>query len=107
LRIRRVNGLRAGTIRAISVPPSSGRREESIANLLVRGLNNDEVLKRLEAAAKAHGRSLEEEIREILRAAAMRSLAETRRLSARWLRRLDGAKHSDSATLLRGDRDTR
>ena len=77
-----------------------------MANLLVRDLD-DEVLKRLEAAAKSHGRSLEEEIREIRRAAAMRSLAGTRRLSARWLKRLDGAQQSDSATLLRGDRDTR
>ena len=61
-----------------------------MANLLVRDLD-DEVLKRLKAAAKAHGRPLQAEIHEILRAASKRSSTETRRLSARWLKRLAGS----------------
>ena len=74
-----------------------------MANVLVRNLD-DEVLKRLKATAKAHGRSLQAEIHEVLRAASDRSLAETRRLSARWLKRLAGTRSSDSAALIREDR---
>ncbi len=59
--------------------------------VLVRDLD-DEVLKRLKAAAKAARRPLEAEIREILTAASMRSSTETRRLSARWLKRLAGQR---------------
>jgi hypothetical protein len=77
-----------------------------MANVLVRDLDDD-VLKQLKAAAKAHGRSLQAEIHEILRHAGARRLAETRRLSARWLKRLRGASHSDSAALIREDRDAR
>lgn len=75
-------------------------------NLLVRDLDA-EVLKRLKAAAKANGRSLQAEIHAVLRRASTRNLAETRRLSARWLKRLTGDGHSDSARLIREDRDTR
>jgi plasmid stability protein len=78
----------------------------AMANLLVRNLDDD-VLKELKAAAKAHGRSLQAEIHEVLRNASARRLAETRRLSARWLKRLGGSTHSDSAALIREDRDTR
>jgi plasmid stability protein len=56
-------------------------------NLLLRDLDN-EVLERLKAAAKAHRRSLQAEIHDVLAEASARSLAETRRLSARWLKRL-------------------
>ena len=77
-----------------------------MANLLVRNLDDD-VLKELKAAAKAHGRSLQPEIHEVLRNASARRLAETRRLSARWLKRLRGSTQSDSAALIREDRDTR
>ena len=77
-----------------------------MANLLVRNLDDD-VLKQLKAAAKAHGRSLQAEIHEVLRSAGARRLAETRRLSARWLKRLHGSMQSDSAGLIREDRDAR
>src|SRR6266545_575628 len=50
-----------------------------MANVLVRNLDDD-VLKQLKAAAKAHGRSLQAEIHEVLRNASARRLAETRRL---------------------------
>jgi antitoxin FitA len=75
-----------------------------VANLLLRDVD-DEVLQRLKAAAKAHRRSLQAEIHDVLAQASARSLAETRRLSARWLKRLQGRAHSDSVALIRDDRD--
>ena len=50
-----------------------------MANVLVRDLDDD-VLKQLKAAAKAHGRSLQAEIHDVLQRASTRNLAETRRL---------------------------
>jgi plasmid stability protein len=75
-----------------------------VANLLLRDLD-DKVLRRLKAAAKAHRRSLQAEIHDVLAQASARSLAETRRLSARWLKRLQGRAQSDSVALIREDRD--
>ena len=77
-----------------------------MANVLVRDLD-DGVVKQLKAAAKAHGRSLQAEIHAVLGHATLRSLAETRRLSGQWLKRLRTSSHTDSAVLIRGDRDTR
>ncbi len=77
-----------------------------MANVLVRDLDED-VLKQLKAAAKANGRSLQAEIHDVLRRASTRNLAETRRLSTQWLKRLRGSAQSDSAALIREDRDTR
>lgn len=75
-------------------------------NVLIRDLDDD-VLKQLKAAAKANHRSLQAEIHEVLRRANARNLAETRRLSARWLKRLSRSDQSDSADLIREDRDSR
>lgn len=75
-------------------------------DVLIRDLA-DEVLQQLKAAAKANRRSLQAEIHEVLRRANTRNLAETRRLSAKWLKRLSGHGHSDSAVLIREDRDAR
>ena len=75
-------------------------------NVLVRDLDED-VLKRIKAAAKANGRSLQAEIHDVLRRASTRNLAATRRLSSKWLKRLEGTSHSDSAALIRKDRDAR
>lgn len=77
-----------------------------MANLLIRDLD-DAVVKQLKAAAKAHGRSLQAEIHDALQRAGARSLAETRRVSARWLKRLGDRNLSDSSALIREDRDTR
>jgi plasmid stability protein len=77
-----------------------------VPDILIRGLD-DEVLQQLKAAAKANGRSLQAEIHDVLRRANTRNLAETRRLSAKWLKRLSGSTHSDSAALIREDRDRR
>ncbi len=75
-------------------------------DVLVRGLDDD-VLQQLKTAAKANGRSLQAEIHDVLRRANARNLAETRRLSSKWLKRLGGNEHSDSAALIREDRDAR
>ena len=77
-----------------------------MSNLLIRNLDAD-VLRQLKAAARAHGRSLQAEIHDVLRHASARRLAETRRVSARWLKRLRGSTQSDRAALIRADRDTR
>ena len=77
-----------------------------MANVLIRNLDND-ILKHLKTAAKAHGRSLQAEIHEVLRTASARRLAETRRLSAKWLKRLGGAIQRDSTASIREDRDAR
>lgn len=75
-------------------------------NILIRDLD-DAVLEQLKAAAKTKGRSLQAEIHDVLRRANTRNLAETRRLSAKWLKRLSRPDHSDSAALIREDRDAR
>jgi plasmid stability protein len=75
-------------------------------DVLIRDLD-DAVLKQLKAAARASGRSLQAEIHAVLQSATTRRLAETQRLSARWLKRLGGGRHSDSAALIRDDRDAR
>ncbi|HEY7292800.1 MAG TPA: hypothetical protein VH583_23380 [Vicinamibacterales bacterium] len=75
-------------------------------DILVRGLDA-EVIAQLKAAAKMHGRSLQAEIHDILENAGAMSLAETRRISARWLKRLrlpGGAVHTDSTAAVRDDR---
>jgi antitoxin FitA len=77
-----------------------------MANVLVRSLD-DAILKELKAAAKSHGRSLQAEIRDVLRNASARRRAETRRLSAQWLKRLRDSMQTDSAALIREDRDAR
>jgi plasmid stability protein len=55
-----------------------------MANILIRGLDED-VVALLKVAATSRGHSLQAEIRETLIGASLRSLAETRRLSAKWL----------------------
>lgn len=77
-----------------------------MANVLVRDLDDD-VLKQLKAAAKIHGRSLQAEIHDVLKRAGTRNLAETRRMSATWLKRLRNSSPSDSAAMIREDRDRR
>ncbi len=77
-----------------------------MANVLIRNLD-DEVLSRLKSAARAHGRSLQGEIHDALQRASTRSLAETRRLSREWLKRLRASSQSDSARLIREAREKR
>lgn len=77
-----------------------------MANVLIRDLDDD-LLDQLKATAKAHGRSLQAEIHDILQRAGVSSLAATRRLSKRWLKRLQNSAQSDSTALIREDRDRR
>jgi len=76
-----------------------------MANVLIRDLD-DELLEQLKASAKAHGRSLQAEIHDVLRRAGTSNIAATRRLSERWMKRLRDTQ-SDSAFLIRDDRDQR
>jgi hypothetical protein len=78
----------------------------AMANLLIRDLDN-QVLSRLKLAARAHGRSLQGEIHDALQRASTRSLAETRRLSKEWLKRLRVTSQSDSTELIREAREKR
>ena len=76
-----------------------------MANLTIRNVD-DEVVAKLKARAKAHNRSLEAELREVLKTAAdpssevnLRQLAE--QIAAMTL----DVPQTDSAELLREDRD--
>ncbi len=78
-----------------------------MANALVRDLD-DQVYERLKARAVGNNRSLEAELRAILVAASKQvSMAEARARAAEIRQRLSGRTHSDSAELIREDRDTR
>ena len=90
----------------ITMIPSRRWEFLAMANVLVRDLD-DEVLKQLKAAAKAHGRSLQAEIHDVLQRASTRNLAHTRRLSTRWLKRLRKSSQSESSVMIRQDRDKR
>jgi plasmid stability protein len=72
--------------------------------LLVRDLD-PAVVERLKQRARRHGRSLQGEVKAILEAAAPLSLEEARRVASEWRQRLAGKKMTDSAELLREDRD--
>jgi plasmid stability protein len=75
-------------------------------NVLIRDLD-EAILSRLKAAAKIHGRSLQAEIHDILQRASVLSLAETRRLSTEWLKRLRASAQADSTQMIRRDRASR
>ena len=76
-------------------------------HILVRGLSQ-RTLDRLKERARISGRSLQQEVTNILeRAAATLTMEEARRLSDRWHRRLIQRSYSDSAQLIREDREQR
>ncbi|HYU32834.1 MAG TPA: Arc family DNA-binding protein [Thermoanaerobaculia bacterium] len=75
-----------------------------MSQVLVRDLA-PEVLEHLKSRARMHGRSLQGELKVILESAALFSVDEARATSERWRRRLAGQMTSDSADLLREDRD--
>lgn len=77
-----------------------------MANLTIRNLD-DEVVEKLKAQAKAHHRSLEGEVREILSDAAKRpSREEFWKLAERIRAITPDVEQTDSALLIRKDRDT-
>jgi plasmid stability protein len=73
-------------------------------DVLIRDLDQT-VLDELKASAMASGRSLQAEIHEVLRDAVTFRAAATRDLVTTWQRRLSGRRFSDSAKLVRDDRD--
>lgn len=77
-----------------------------MAQVLIRDVE-DAVVEKLRSNAVSNGRSLEAELRMVLRRAAARdsdmALEELRRI----LERLGGRVFSDSAELIREDRDSR
>lgn len=76
-----------------------------MGQLLVRGLDNA-VIERLRKRAEGHQRSLEAEVRDILEQVSRQvDVASARRLAGRIRRKLEGRPHSDSAKLIREDRE--
>ncbi len=75
-----------------------------MAQVLVRDLPED-VVERLKARARSHGRSLEGELRTVLEEAARPDRAEFRQLVDEFRADTVGRQATDSVTLLREDRD--
>jgi plasmid stability protein len=75
-----------------------------MAELLIRNLEPG-VIKRLKLRAKQHHRSLQGELKFIVEAATKMSIEEAIKASNKWHKCLSGHSFSDSAKLLRGDRD--
>ena len=76
-----------------------------MGQLLVRGLE-DHVIERLKQRADSHHRSLEAELRDILHQAARQAdVTQTAELADRIRKKLEGRVHTDSADLIREDRD--
>jgi antitoxin FitA len=78
-----------------------------VPSILVQGLD-PRTVERLKGRARVNGRSLQQEIKEILeRAAGTLTMREARRLSEQWRHRLRRRSFTDSARLIREDRDSR
>ena len=73
-------------------------------DILIRGLSGEK-LKRLKARAKQHGRSLQSEAKLLLEQAAGVDGAEIAAMLDGWKKRFAGRRFSDSADLVREDRD--
>ncbi len=76
-----------------------------MAQVLVRDLNAA-VVERLKERARHHGRSLQKEAKAILEAAAAAmTMDEAREVADAWHRRFTDRQFSDSAELIREDRE--
>jgi antitoxin FitA len=76
-----------------------------MAQVLVRDLDSATV-QRLKERARQHGRSLQAEVKAILeQAISTYTMEEALAVAQRWQRRTAGRKQSDSADLLRQDRE--
>lgn len=75
-----------------------------MAQILVRDLDPT-LLDRLKGQARQHGRSLQGEVKAILEASARLSPSEAREVAEQWRQRLAGRMRSDSALLVREDRE--
>jgi antitoxin FitA len=78
--------------------------EWAMAQVIVRHLE-DETVRRLKERARRKGHSLERELREILAAAARQDMADFKSRAAAIRARYEGTPQTDSALLLREDRD--
>ena len=80
--------------------------ENDMANLTIRNIE-DSVVERLKNKAAQSGRSLEAELREVLRQAATRKTREELLATADRIAAMTpkGVKQTDSAELIREDRD--
>jgi plasmid stability protein len=78
-----------------------------MGSILVRSLDR-KTIERLKGRARLNGRSLQQEVKALLeRTADTLPMCGTRRLSERWTRRLRRRSFTDSAQLIREDRDSR
>jgi plasmid stability protein len=77
-----------------------------MGSILVRGLDQ-KTIKRLKERARLNGRSLQEAKALLERAAETLTMREARRLSGQWRHRLGERSNSDSAQLIREDRESR
>ncbi|MBU1024098.1 hypothetical protein KKB99_07435 [bacterium] len=75
-----------------------------MAEILVRDLR-EKTVENLKKRAKKKGRSLQAEVKLILEQAAAIDIAEARKLTEKIRISLKGGKFSDSADLIRKDRD--
>lgn len=75
-----------------------------MAQLLIRDID-PMTIKRLKQSAKLHKRSLQGELKSIVENATKMTMAEARLMSKEWYKRLAGRAFTDSANLLREDRD--
>jgi plasmid stability protein len=75
--------------------------------ILVRDIDQ-KTIERLKERARLNGRSLQQEVKALLeRAAETLTMREADKLSERWRHRLSRRSFSDSARLIREDRDSR
>jgi plasmid stability protein len=76
-----------------------------VGNVLIRNLS-DETLQKLKSLAKEHGRSLQQELKEVLDRHATTSSSDIAKRASAIRKRLEkkGAKLTDSTKLLREDR---
>jgi len=76
-----------------------------MSSILVRDLD-DNIVGKLKTIAKNHGRSLQGEVKAILTdAISFLSMEEAASVVAGWRKKLKGRQFSDSANLIREDRD--
>jgi len=71
--------------------------------LLVRNLDED-TIERLKASAKRHGRSLQGHVKAVLEEATVFSPEEVSAVARKWRAKFAGKRFSDSAKLIREDR---
>jgi len=75
-----------------------------MSQLLIRNLEPT-VIKRLKLRAKQHHRSLQAELKAIVESATKMSMEEAKQVCNTWQKRLVGNSFSDSAELLREERN--